>query len=39
MLLLNIVLGLAVIVFASMPFVFIYSANADNKEKENKNAK
>jgi hypothetical protein len=38
MLLLNIALTLAVIVFASMPFVIIFSANADNKEKENKNA-
>lgn len=32
MLLLNIALGLSVIVFASMPFVFIWSADADSKK-------
>jgi hypothetical protein len=32
MTLLNIALGLAVIVFSAMPFVFIFSADADNKE-------
>lgn len=35
MLLLNIVLVVSVIVFASMPFVFIWSACADSKGKEN----
>jgi hypothetical protein len=36
MTLLNIALALAVIVFASMPFVFILGANADSKENEKK---
>jgi len=34
MLLLNITLVISVIVFASMPFVFIWSACADSKEQE-----
>jgi len=34
MLLLNIVLVVSVVVFASMPFVFIWSACADSKEQD-----
>jgi hypothetical protein len=33
---LNIILALSVVVFASMPFVFIWAAYADSKESEKK---